>query len=182
MQANIVLFQLELPLHTVVQSLKQAKAIGKIIILNPAPASPLPDDCYGALDHLIVNESEASILSGVPEAQLSQSLDEMADRFLRKGVQCVVVTLGSKGVFWKLATEDQGHSLKAHRVKAVDTTAAGDTFVGAYAAYSTERNASALQSTDVQAAVEFANRAASLSVQRPGAQASIPRRHEVEAL
>ena len=179
---NIVLFQLELPLETVRSGLQKAKSMDKVTILNPAPAYPLPDDCLSKLDHLILNESEASILSGIPEAKLSHTLDDAADLFFDKGVQCVVITLGADGVFWKVSSKKniKGNRVAAHRVNAIDTTAAGDTFVGAYAAYLTETGVP--ETTDdetIRAAIDFANRAASISVQKRGAQASIPSRQEM---
>lgn len=93
---GVVIFQLEIPLSTVLECLKQCKTQRKIIILNPAPAVLLPDEVYDALDHLILNESEASLLSGIPEEQLSDDFDTLADFFLERGVKNLILTLGSK--------------------------------------------------------------------------------------
>ena len=178
-QDNLVLFQLELPLSTVIAALEKAKSLGKVTILNPAPATPIPHLTYAHIDHLIVNESEASMLSGIPEEKLSVSLEQVADIFIEKGVHYVLVTLGANGVFWKVAGGRSSH-VKARSVKAVDTTAAGDTFVGAYAAYlacvMTFPN-----DLTLKAAIEFANHAAAISVQKHGAQASIPYRNELSS-
>ena len=176
---NLVLFQFELPFRVVILGLEKAKSMGKVTMLNPAPATPIPESAYKNLDHLIVNESEASILSGIPEQDLTKQPDKVADHFINLGVKFVVITLGSKGVFWKLSTEigSGGNFLRAHTVRAIDTTAAGDTFVGALAAQLAASNPLP-SSSDMLAAIKYANYAASISVQRAGAQASIPYRSE----
>ncbi|KAL9054050.1 MAG: hypothetical protein Q9162_004379 [Coniocarpon cinnabarinum] len=183
-RGNVVLFQLELPLETVVDALKKAKSLHKVTILNPAPASALPDHCFTTIDYLVVNESEASALSGIPEASLLSSLDQAADLFISKGVQSVVITLGAKGVYWRSAAQQSttGNHIDAHPVKVIDTTAAGDTFLGAFAEALTEHDTSLPGEDKVQNAIRRANYAASLSVQREGAQASIPFRHELQEM
>lgn len=93
---GLVVFQLETPFDTIMHSLSAAKRMSKETVLNPAPATVIPDEHLRNIDHLIVNETEASILSGVDESQLSTSLDQVADLFLSKGVQYVIITLGSK--------------------------------------------------------------------------------------
>ncbi|KAI9664182.1 MAG: hypothetical protein M1831_002361 [Alyxoria varia] len=181
-EAGIAVFQLEIPFNTVVEGLRIAKEGGKETILNPAPAEALPYHVYKHIDHLIVNETEASVLSGVSEDRLQSDasmLDRVARQFVDKGVRNVIVTLGSKGVYWMTtsgSSEPSSSSIPGRSVKAVDTTAAGDTFLGAYAVALAELPHG---SGDIKAAVERANLAASITVQRQGAQASIPHKSEV---
>ena len=169
--AEVVVCQLEVPMDTVGYALKRARALGKTVILNPAPASgPLPADWYAAIDYLIPNESEASALSGVPVDSLD-SAKVAATHLLNAGAGKVIVTLGSQGA---LFANGQGFEhLLAPKVQAVDTTAAGDTFVGGFAA--------ALANGQGEAeAILFGQVAAALSVTRAGAQPSIPMLHDVQ--
>ncbi|MBN0977183.1 ribokinase [Pseudomonas hygromyciniae] len=169
--AEVVVCQLEVPMDTVGYVLKRARALGKTVILNPAPASgPLPADWYAAIDYLIPNESEASALSGVPVDSLD-SAKVAATHLLNAGAGKVIVTLGSQGA---LFANGQGFEhLLAPKVQAVDTTAAGDTFVGGFAA--------ALANGQGEAeAIRFGQVAAALSVTRAGAQPSIPMLHDVQ--
>lgn len=169
---SLVVFQHELPRDTVVEGIRMAKEARKEVILNPAPAFDLPADTYRGLHHLIMNESEAAFLSGTAVDQLHASLDPVAAHFLQRGVENVIITLGSEGVFFARADGDRGR-VPARKVKAVDTTAAGDTFVGAYAAHLAQH------AGDLRGAIAFANKCASLSVQRQGAQSSVPYFNEV---
>lgn len=169
--AEVIVCQLEVPMDTVGYALKRARALGKTVILNPAPASgPLPADWYAAIDYLIPNESEASALSGVPVDSLD-SAKVAATHLLNAGAGKVIVTLGSQGA---LFANGQGFEhLPAPKVQAVDTTAAGDTFVGGFAA--------ALANGQGEAeAIRFGQVAAALSVTRAGAQPSIPTLHDVQ--
>ena len=169
--AEVIVCQLEVPMDTVGYALKRARALGKTVILNPAPASgPLPADWYAAIDYLIPNESEASALSGVPVDSLD-SAKVAATHLLNAGAGKVIVTLGSQGA---LFANGQGFEhLLAPKVQAVDTTAAGDTFVGGFAA--------ALANGQGEAeAIRFGQVAAALSVTRAGAQPSIPMLHDVQ--
>jgi ribokinase len=171
-QAQVVICQLEIPLATVGEVLKRARALGKTVILNPAPVSaPLPADWYPCIDYLIPNESEASILTGRPVDSVA-SAQLAASALLAAGVGKVIITLGGEGAWFA----DAGHSrhFPAARVQAVDTTAAGDTFVGGFAA-------ALAQGRGETAAIEFGQRAAALSVTRAGAQPSIPHLADVEA-
>ncbi|MEG0244416.1 ribokinase [Pseudomonas sp. WS 5412] len=169
--AEVIVCQLEVPMDTVGYALKRGRELGKTVILNPAPASgPLPADWYACIDYLIPNESEASALSGVPVDSLD-SAKVAATHLLKAGVGKVIVTLGSQGA---LFADGQGFEhLLAPKVQAVDTTAAGDTFVGGFAA--------ALASGQSEAeAIRFGQVAAALSVTRAGAQPSIPTLHDVQ--
>ena len=172
--ADVVICQLETPPDTVRAALAAARRLGKTVILNPAPASgPLPTDWLPLIDYLIPNELEAAALTGLPVDSPEDAAK--ADAALRaSGVRNVLVTLGPRGVH---ATLDDAAPVlyEAQKVKAVDTTAAGDTFIGGFAAQ-------LAQGESVDAAIRFAQRAAALSVTRAGAQPSIPTRAEVDAL
>jgi ribokinase len=170
--ADVVICQLEIPDATVGHALKRARALGKTVILNPAPASrPLPADWYAAIDYLIPNESEAAALSGLPVDSL-QTAEVAASHLIGMGAGKVIITLGAEG---SLFTSGKGFEhFPAPKVKAVDTTAAGDTFVGGFAA--------ALASGKSEAeAIRYGQIAAALSVTRAGAQPSIPTMSDVQA-
>jgi len=170
--ADVIICQLEIPDATVGHALKRARALGKTVILNPAPASrPLPADWFAAIDYLIPNESEAAALSGLPVDSL-QSAESAASQLIAMGAGKVIITLGAQG---SLFANGKGFEhFPAPKVKAVDTTAAGDTFVGGFAA--------ALASGKSEAeAIRYGQVAAALSVTRAGAQPSIPAMSDVQA-
>ena len=170
--ADVIICQLEVPDATVGHALKRGRELGKTVILNPAPASrPLPADWYAAIDYLIPNESEASALSGLPVDSLS-SAETAAARLIAMGAGKVIITLGSQGSLF--ADGKRFEPFPAPKVKAVDTTAAGDTFVGGFAA------ALAAGKSEVEA-IRFGQVAAALSVTRAGAQPSIPTLSDVQA-
>jgi ribokinase len=170
--ADVIICQLEVPDATVGHALKRGRELGKTVILNPAPASrPLPADWYAAIDYLIPNESEASALSGLPVDSLSTA-ETAATRLIAMGAGKVIITLGSQGSLF--ADGQRFEHFPAAKVKAVDTTAAGDTFVGGFAA--------ALAAGKSEAdAIRFGQVAAALSVTRAGAQPSIPTLSDVQA-
>ncbi|WLI10607.1 MULTISPECIES: ribokinase [Pseudomonas] len=170
--ADVIICQLEVPDATVGHALKRGRELGKTVILNPAPASrPLPADWYAAIDYLIPNESEASALSGLPVDSLSTA-KTAATRLIAMGAGKVIITLGSQGSLFADGTRFE--HFPAAKVKAVDTTAAGDTFVGGFAA--------ALAAGKSEAdAIRFGQVAAALSVTRAGAQPSIPTLSDVQA-
>jgi ribokinase len=170
--ADVIICQLEIPDATVGYALKRARALGKTVILNPAPASrPLPADWFAAIDYLIPNESEAAALSGLPVDSL-QTAESAASHLISLGAGKVIITLGAEG---SLFANGKGFEhFPAPKVKAVDTTAAGDTFVGGFAA--------ALASGKSEAeAIRYGQIAAALSVTRAGAQPSIPNMSDVQA-
>ena len=169
-KAEIVLMQLETPLATVEYAAHMAKKMGKKVILNPAPAQMLPDSLLRNLHMIIANETEAEFIAGIQIADMD-SVARAADIICEKGVNCVVITLGSKGAFIK--EKGNYHQLPGHKVKAIDATAAGDTFCGAVCVALAEGKG-------LTGAVEFANRCASITVTRMGAQSSLPYRREID--
>ncbi|VVP00282.1 Ribokinase [Pseudomonas fluorescens] len=170
--ADVIICQLEVPDATVGHALKRGREMGKTMILNPAPASrPLPADWYAAIDYLIPNESEASVLSGLPVDSLDAA-ETAASRLIALGAGKVIITLGAQGSLFANGTGFE--HFPAPQVKAVDTTAAGDTFVGGFAAALAAGNSEA-------EAIRFGQVAAALSVTRAGAQPSIPTLSEVQA-
>lgn len=168
-QADCVVMQLEIPIETVLYAAKLAKSLGKTVVLDPAPArSDLPDELIGCADFIKPNETELAILTGRPSETI-EDCREAAELLLQKGAGTVMVSLGSKGV---LAVSRKGTvHVPARKVKAVDTTAAGDCFTAAFVrAYE----------GDTEKALQFATAAAAIAVSRKGAQASIPTAEEVE--
>ena len=167
--ARIVVIQLEIPFETVEHAARRAHAMGKTVVLNPAPARPLPPDLLRCVDYLVPNESEAGTLVGIPVATPADAI--AAGRRLRAdGAGAVLVTLGAQGV---ATVGPDGERLDAApRVVAVDTTAAGDTFIGGLCA-------ALVRGDGLPAAVAYGQAAAAVCVTRPGAQPSIPFAREV---
>lgn len=171
-KGDILLMQLEIPIETVEYAAKIAKEKGNKVILNPAPARALSADLLKNLYMIIPNETEAEILSGIKVTNW-ESARKAADIISGKGLDIVVITLGSKGALIK--EKDQYHEVSVPKVKAIDTTAAGDTFCGALCVALSE-------DMDVLNAVKFANKCASITVTRMGAQSSLPYRKEIDYL
>ena len=165
--AAALLMQLETPMETVLAAAKWAKAAGVPVILNPAPAAKLPKDLYRCLEWITPNETEAELLTGVKVTD-AQSASKAVDVFLKRGVKHVAITMGVKGVYCGNCRT----LYPAKKVKAVDCVAAGDTFNGAFVVALAEGKG-------CKDAIAFAQKAAAISVTRPGAQASVPRRAEI---
>jgi len=166
---SILLLQLEIPMETVEYAASLAYKKGLKVILNPAPAASLPDKLLKCLYAIIPNKKEAEKLSGIPIYD-NESARRAADVIARKGVSKVIITLGEKGACIK--DEFDYYEIPANKVKAVDTTAAGDTFCGAFCVGLSE-------GFSIEEAAKMANKAASIAVSRQGAQSSIPYRHEI---
>ena len=164
--------QLEIGLPVVEYALEKAKEKGMVTMLNPAPAAELSEKTLSFCDYFIPNQSEAEFYTGIRPAD-EVSAKKCAEALAAKGVKNVVVTMGAEGS----AYIGGGRYVKvnAFRAEAVDTTAAGDTYVGALAVRLSE-------GADVEEAMIFASKASSVTVTRRGAQQSIPFRREVEAL
>lgn len=167
--ACIVVCQLEIPLPTVAETIRLAKAHGAVTLLNPAPARALPAALLRNVDYLTPNETEAEILTGVRVTDERSA--EGAARILRRdGVGTVIVTLGRRGCL--MVGPDGMEQVPAFRVRSVDTTAAGDAFSGGFAF-------ALAQGKAVREAIEFASAVAACSVMRLGAQTSMPSLRDV---
>ena len=167
-QSDCLLMQLETPLYGVELAAQIAKKNGVQVVLNPAPAQILSDELLSLIDIITPNETEAEILTGVRVSD-EQSAVEAAQVFHKKGIDCVMITLGEKGVF--VSQNGETRIINGFRVKAVDTTAAGDTFNGGFVT-------ALLEGQSFEKAVRFGQAAAAISVTRKGAQPSIPTRQE----
>ena len=170
--ADALLLQLESPLETVTRAAEVARAHGVTVILNPAPARPLPAALLSLVDVLIPNESETALLTGLPVGDPAEA--EAAAAALRElGVGTVILTLGERGAL--LAREDGAEYFPAFEVTPVDTTAAGDAFVGGFAVALAEGRSLA-------EAVQWGNGAGALATTKLGAQPSLPTRQDLEGL
>ncbi|MGO4534332.1 ribokinase [Leifsonia sp. 2MCAF36] len=176
--ADVLLLQLETPLETVVEAATQARAAGALVVLNAAPVRDLPAELLERVDILVVNEHEAALLAPETvtpgEAAAALAADGRSVVLTLGGAGCLVVPFGAEPV-----------SVPAHRVAVVDTTGAGDTFCGAFAAELDRAGGRTAiksdRSASLAAAARFATAAAALSVQRPGAVPSIPTLEEIRA-
>lgn len=166
--AAALLMQLETPISTVLAAAKAAKAAGVMVVLNPAPAAKLPKELYPLIDWITPNETEAELLTGV-KVKDAKSAQLAVDALKRKGVKNVAITMGAKGVY----CGNCRRLYPAKKVKAVDCVAAGDTFNGAFVVALAEGKS-------CRDAIAFAQKASAISVTRPGAQSSVPRRREVK--
>lgn len=166
--AAALLMQLETPIPTVLAAAKAAKAAGVMVVLNPAPAAKLPKELYPLIDWITPNETEAELLTGV-KVKDAKSAQLAVDALKRKGVKNVAITMGAKGVY----CGNCRRLYPAKKVKAVDCVAAGDTFNGAFVVALAEGKS-------CRDAIAFAQKASAISVTRPGAQSSVPRRREVK--
>lgn len=170
--ADVLLLQLETPLAAVTQAARAAHTHRATVILNPAPACPLPQELLSLIDVLVPNESEAALLTSLPGGD--QAEIEAAAMALRElGVDTMVLTLGGRGAL--LVREGEREFISAFEVTPVDTTAAGDAFVGGFAVALAEGRS-------LIDAVRWGNAAGALATTKLGAQPSLPARRAVEAL
>ena len=169
--AQVVICQLEVPLDTVLWTLRTARQHGATTILNPAPAQPVPPEIWPLVDYLTPNEVEATQISGLPLTTLSDA-DNVARALLAWGPRVAILTLGAQGAF--VGTLDHMVHIAAFPVTVVDSTAAGDTFNAALAVALAE-------GCPLAGAVRFANAAAGLACTQRGAQNSLPVRTQVDA-
>jgi ribokinase len=170
--SDALLLQLESPLETATHAACLARAHGVTVILNPAPARPLPEALLARVDVLIPNESETALLTGLPVGGAAE-LERAALALRRSGVPMVVLTLGASGAL--LASQAGLEHLPAYRVDPLDTTAAGDAFVAGFACALAEGK-TALE------AVRYGNAAGALATTKLGAQTSLPARQEVDLM
>lgn len=168
-RAKWMLLQLEIPLPAIEAAASLARARGIRVLLDPAPARPLPDTLLAAVDILLPNQGEAGVLAGMKVRTLADA-ERAARLLLARGPRCVLLKLGGDGVL--LADRERFVHIVGHSVQVVDTTAAGDCLAGALAVALDDGQ-------PLEDAVRLANAAAALSTTRPGAQESMPSHAEV---
>jgi ribokinase len=161
---DVFVTQLEIPFPTVEKGLKMAKEEGALTLLNPSPPVQLPSHVLSSVDFIVPNEVEAQYLTGI-KWKGDREIRKMAEKFLDQGVKNVVITLGSKGLFFKNRSEEVW--MNAFRVNVIDTTAAGDAFLGALASGLSENK-------PIREVLRFANGAGALATTKLGAQPSLP--------
>ncbi|AOH54709.1 ribokinase [Peribacillus muralis] len=170
-KASLIVLQLEIPLPTVYRAIDFGCEHNIPVILNPAPASKELDfDYVCKSDFFIPNESELEILTGMPIAT-DEQIKEAASILLNKGVKNVIVTMGNRGVMW--VTKEKNVKVRSEKVAAVDTTGAGDAFIGCFAHF-------IVKNGDVLMSIKKAAAFAGLSVTKRGTQSSYPTREELE--
>ncbi|HSR12580.1 MAG TPA: ribokinase [Thermodesulfobacteriota bacterium] len=169
---SVFVSQLETPLPAVTGGLKIARDRGITTVLNPAPASPFPKDLLRHVDYLVPNAREAETLTGI-RMKKEEDLPRIAGKLLRLGAGNVVITLGSRGLFFTNGKEEI--RMPAFRVKAVDTTAAGDAFVGGFAVGLSEHR-------PIHEVLRMASAAGALAATKLGAQPSLPFKKDLEKL
>lgn len=169
LSGRYLLLQCEVPMAEVVRAARIMRARGATVVMNPAPVCKLPDELWPLVDILVMNEIEAAELSGLPVSGPA-SAEAAATALRRRGPPTTIVTMGSQGVL--VADEAGCRHFPAQAVRVVDTTAAGDTFIGAMCA-------ARAAGQPMDAAVRRGIQAATICVTRPGAQASIPSLHEL---
>jgi ribokinase len=178
---KLLLLQLEIPTPTVLSAAQRAHENGLRVILNPAPARELPNELIALADFLIPNESELSLLTGLPVNDMN-SAEQAAQALLGVGAKNVIVTLGSKGAL--IVTNKQVTHIETYTVDVVDTTAAGDAFIGGFAAKLLESDSKLSevqeQAPALQSAVHYGCACGALAVTKFGAQPSLPTKEEVE--
>ncbi|MEG1480766.1 ribokinase [Clostridium sp.] len=172
-ESDIIISQFETPEDITIEGFKMAKENNKITILNPAPAKEISDELLKYTDIIIPNETEAELLTGI-EVNGLEDAKKAASEFFKKGVQYVIITLGSRGA--AVINKDSAGIVNAYKVNAIDTTAAGDSFIGGL---SSKLDYKDLSFENVMKAVKFGNKVSSITVQREGAQPSIASIEEV---
>jgi len=166
---GVFVTQLEIPLSTAERGVRLAKEAGAITILNPSPPAHLSPHLLSLVDFIVPNETEAQSLTGI-KWRSDQDIRRMAEKLLKMGVKNVVITLGPRGFFFKNRREE--FWMKAFNVKVLDTTAAGDAFLGAFATGLAENK-------PIREALRWANAAGALATTKLGAQPSLPSQREL---
>lgn len=167
---DLLLLQLEIPIETVLSAARRAREGGLRVLLNPAPARALPDPLISLPDFLVPNETELSLLTNQPVSDIP-SAEKAAKTLLSRGAQTVIVTLGANGAL--LVTKENTKHIPPFKVNAVDTTAAGDAFIGGFAS-------ALLQITSLEESVRYGCACGAVATTKFGAQPSLPTKEEVE--
>jgi ribokinase len=170
--SDVLVLQCEVPMEANQRAAEIANKNDTLVILNPAPACEIPDALLSLVDIITPNESETEILTGMPTDTDNQAI-EAAHLLLSKGIETVILTLGSRGSF--LLTKKMEKLIPAFSVEVVDTTAAGDAFCGALAA-------SLAHGINIEKSVKIANAAGALAVTKLGAEPSLPSREEIQII
>lgn len=172
-QSDFVVAQFETPIDCTTEAFKIARQNGVVTILNPAPAiDQIPEELLKVTDMIVPNETETEVITGIKITDQA-SMINAAEKFHALGIKAVLITLGSQGTFYSYAGKTA--IIPALKVNAVDTTAAGDTFIGALSSVLNK------DFSNLEDAIKFSNKASSITVQRFGAQPSIPYLKEMEA-
>ena len=172
-KSDILISQFETPEDMTLRAFKKAKELGKLTILNPAPAKKIDEKLLRVTDIIVPNETEAELITGIKVTSLEDA-KRAGEAFLEYGVSFAIITLGSKGA--AVIGPDFCELVPAYKVNAIDTTAAGDSFIGGLSSKLDVKN---INKENLLKAVDFGNRVSSLAVQRKGAQPSIPYLKEV---
>ncbi|NMM62124.1 ribokinase [Clostridium sp. P21] len=173
--SKILVAQFETPVEATIQAFKIARENGVVTVLNPAPAKNIPEELLELTDIIAPNETEAFELTSI-EVKDEESIRKASNKFLEKGVKFVIITLGEKGA--AIVDKDKLSIVPAYKVKAIDTTAAGDSFIGAL--ISKLVNSDIVDFNSIENSIKFANKVSSIVVQRAGAQPSLPYLEEVK--
>jgi ribokinase len=167
---KILMLQLEIAPEVVYEAIEIAASAGVPVLLNPAPAIVLKPEIYAKIDYLIPNETEATLLTGEQVKDI-WTAEKAADTLLQRGVKNVIITLGAEGSL--LATSESKTHIPTFKIEVVDTTGAGDAFIGGFASVLVEGKT-------VESALKLASAAGALAATKPGAQPSLPSRQELE--
>jgi ribokinase len=167
---KLLLLQLEIPIEAVTAAAQRAKESGVRVLLNPAPARTLPDELISLSEFILPNETELSLLTNQPVNDIS-SAEHAARILLERGAQNVIVTLGANGAL--IVSSQQVTHVNTYKVEVVDTTAAGDAFIGGFAS-------ALLQNRSLEEAVRYGCACGALATTKFGAQPSLPTKTDVE--
>ncbi|SYW06333.1 ribokinase [Oenococcus oeni] len=168
--SDFLISQFETPQNATKAAFEIAKENSLTTILNPAPASKIDSSLLTLTDLIVPNETESAVLTGIKITD-EKSMIETAKAFSKMGIDNLIITIGDRGVFY--STKEKSELISAYHVKAVDTTAAGDTFIGALSSQLKK------DLSNIKSAISFAQCASSITVQRLGAQPSIPTLNEI---
>lgn len=171
-EIDVVLVQQEIPYTAIREVVRLAKRYHKTLILNPAPSIELEDDLLQHIDYLTPNESELKFLTGYKTIETMEQLNQAGEVLLNKGVKNIIATLGNRGAYY---AGQQGNAkiIPSFKVKAIDTTGAGDCFNGAFAV-------SLMKGLPIEECIRYASAAAAISVTRKGTSSSYPSWEEVQ--